>query len=128
MLDGWRHWKTMYQLEVFGPNGSSESWNIDFGLEDPKVQKGESAKINLYEGIAASELYGLIEGTASWDYVGLCGNYRTFNNVYRIGKDAVEFWPTGRKFPQPLIQMFPADRKMDREKFMKDVRRWKGKA
>ena len=128
MLDGWRHWKTMYQLEVFGPNGSSESWNLDFGLEDPKVLKGESAKINLYEGIATSELYGLMEGTASWDYVGLCGNYRTFNNIYRIGKDAIEFWPTGRKFPQPLTQVFPADRKMDREKFMKDVRRWKGKA
>ena len=29
-LDGWRHWQTLYQLEVFDASGGSESWNIDF--------------------------------------------------------------------------------------------------
>ena len=73
----------VYQLEVFG-QGESEIWSIDFGQSELRIQKGDLGKINLYEGIASSELYALIQKTTSWDYVALCGNYRTFNNIYRI--------------------------------------------
>ena len=60
--------------------------------------------------------------------MGLSGNYRTFSNIYRVGPGVFEFYPTDRSFPLPLQQVFPSDRKMDREKYMKDVIRWKDKA
>ncbi len=127
-VDGWRHWQTLYQLEVFGPNGTSNIWNIDFRNEDLKIQKDCLPKTTLYEGISASDLVCLIEGRTSWDFVGISGCYRTFNNVYRVGQGTFEFFPTENDFPLPLLQVFPSDRKMDREKYMRDVRRWKGKA
>ena len=127
-VDGWRHWQTLYQLEVFGPNGTSNIWNIDFRNEDLKIQKDCLPKTTLYEGISASDLVCLIEGRTSWDFVGISGCYRTFNNVYRVGQGTFEFFPTEKDFPLPLLQVFPSDRKMDREKYMRDVRRWKGKA
>ena len=127
-VDGWRHWQTLYQLEVFGPNGTSNIWNIDFRNEDLKIQEDCLPKTTLYEGISASDLVCLIEGKTSWDFVGISGCYRTFNNVYRVGQGTFEFFPTEKDFPLPLLQVFPSDRKMDREKYMRDVRRWKGKA
>ncbi|MDP6336534.1 MAG: MBL fold metallo-hydrolase [Nitrospinaceae bacterium] len=127
-VDGWRHWQTLYQLEVFGPNGTSNIWNIDFRNEDLKIQEDCLPKTTLYEGISASDLVCLIEGRTSWDFVGISGCYRTFNNVYRVGQGTFEFFPTEKDFPLPLLQVFPSDRKMDREKYMRDVRRWKGKA
>ncbi len=127
-VDGWRHWQTLYQLEVFGPNGTSNIWNIDFRNEDLKIQEDCLPKTTLYEGISASDLVCLIEGRTSWDFVGISGCYRTFNNVYRVGQGTFEFFPTENDFPLPLLQVFPSDRKMDREKYMRDVRRWKGKA
>ena len=128
MLEGWKHWQIVYQLEIFGRE-ESEIWSIDFGQSDPSLQKGDLGKINLYEGIASSEFHALIEGKTSWDYVALCGNYRTFNNIYRITNGSFEIPPkdTSNYALEPLMVLFPWDRKMDREKFMKDVRRWKGK-
>jgi hypothetical protein len=71
----------------------------------------------------------LIEGKTPWDYVALCGNYRTFNNIYRVTSGSFELPPkdSSNYALEPLMVLFPWDRKMDREKFMKDVRRWKGK-
>jgi hypothetical protein len=127
-LDGWRHWQTLYQLEVFGPNEESEIWSVDFRDEVLKIHKGSLGKITLYEGISSTDLVCLIEGRTSWDFVGISGCYRTFNNIYRVGKGAFEHFPAERDYPLPLLQAFPSDRKMDREKFMRDVHRWKGKA
>lgn len=127
-LDGWRHWQTLYQLEVFGQNGDSEIWSVDFRDEDIKIHKGGLPKLTLYEGISASNMVDLIDGKTSWDFVGISGGYRTFCNIYRVGPGVFEFFPTERDFPLPLLQVFPSDRKMDRGKFMRDVRRWKGKA
>lgn len=129
ILQGWKHWRMVYQLEVFG-QGESEIWSIDFGESELRIQKGDLGKINLYEGIAASELYALIQKTTSWDYVALCGNYRTFNNIYRITNGSLEYFPSEKinQALEPLMDTFPADLTMDREKFLKDVRRWKGKA
>ena len=127
-LDGWRHWQVLYQLEVFDPNGTSEKWSIDFRAENLIMHKGEYEKINLYEGIAASDFARLIEGDTSWDFVGLSGNYRTFNNIYRVGPAAFEFFPPEKPFPLPLLQALPSDLAMDRNKYMKDVLRWKGNA
>ncbi len=127
-LGGWRHWQTLYQLEVFGADGQSDIWSIDFRNEVLKIHKGSLPKITLYEGISSADLVCLIEGKTSWDFVGISGCYRTFNNIYRVGKGAFEHFPAERDFPLPLLQVFPSDRKMDREKFMRDVRRWKGKA
>ena len=87
-LDGWRHWQTLYQLEVFDASGGSESWNIDFREKKIHVYKKNQGKITLYEGIAASDFVKLINGSTSWDYVGISGNYRTFNNIYRVGHTA----------------------------------------
>ena len=50
MLGGWQHWQLVYQLEVFGQEGS-EVWSVDFEQYPPRVQKGDIGKINLYEGI-----------------------------------------------------------------------------
>ena len=127
-LDGWRHWQTLYQLEVFDASGGSESWNIDFRDKKLRADKKSPGKINLYEGIAASDFVKLVNGTTSWDYVGISGNYRTFNNIYRVGLDTFEFFPIDRPFPLPLLQVFPSNREMDRKKYMKDVLRWKDKA
>jgi hypothetical protein len=129
MLEGWMHWQVAYQLEVFGQKGS-EIWSIDFAENQPRIQKEDLGKINLYEGIASSEFYNLIEGKTSWDYVTLCGNYRTFNNLYRITEGNFEYFPSNKMNVafEPLMDVFPWDQAMDREKFMKDVRRWKGKA
>lgn len=129
MLGAWRHWQVVYQLEVFGQEGS-EVWSVDFGNEPPRVQKGDIGKISIYEGVASSELSALIEGTTSWDYVALNGNYRTFNNIYRVTDGGFEIPPADKSnyVFEPLMDIFPWDRDMDREKFMKDVRRWKGKA
>jgi L-ascorbate metabolism protein UlaG (beta-lactamase superfamily) len=129
MLGGWLHWQVVYQLEVFG-QGDSEVWGIDFAQDKLRLQKGDLGKINIYEGIGSSELYALIEGTTSWDYVTLCGNYRTFNNIYRITDGSFEIPPEDKSnyTLEPLMEAFPWDKVMDREKFMKDVRRWKGKA
>jgi UDP-MurNAc hydroxylase len=127
-LDGWRHWQTTYQLEVFDSSGSSKTWNIDFKEKRLQVRKNNHRKINLYEGIAAFDLLKLIKGTTSWDYVGISGNYRTFSNIYRIGTGTFEFFPLDRPFPLPLLQTFPNNQEMDRKKYMKDVLRWKERA
>jgi len=127
-FDGWRHWQTLYQLEVFDSNGDSKTWNIDFRDKKLRADKKNPGKINLYEGIAASDFVKLINGSTSWDYVGISGNYRTFNNIYRIGLGTFEFFPNDRPFPLPLLQVFPSNREMDRNKYMKDVLRWKDKA
>ena len=123
----WVDWKVVYQLEVFGQDGS-EIWCLDFAGEDANIIKGRVGKINLYEGIASSELYSLIQNETSWDYVGINGQYRTFKNIYRIRLGEFEHW-TGKdgEFLQPLTEVFPAGAEMDREKFMRDVERWKGK-
>jgi hypothetical protein len=126
-LDGWRHWQVLYQLEVFDSKGDSIIWSIDFKAEHIKLKEGSYEKINLYEGIAISDLVGLIDKNTSWDYVGISGNYRTFNNVYRVGVGAFEVFPADRAFPLPLSQIFPSNYEMDRNKYMKDVLRWKGK-
>ena len=127
MLEGWKHWQIVYQLEIFGRD-DSVIWSVDFGQSDPSLQQGDLGKINLYEGIASSEFRGLIEEKTPWDYVALCGNYRTFNNIYRITNGSFEIPPkdSSNYALEPLMVLFPWDRKMDREKFMKDVRRWKG--
>ncbi|KMP12142.1 hypothetical protein UR09_01825 [Candidatus Nitromaritima sp. SCGC AAA799-A02] len=129
MLEGWKHWQIVYQLEVFGQEGS-EIWSIDFGSPEIRIQKEDLGKINLYEGIASSELHSLIQGTTSWDYVTLCGNYRTFNNIYRVTNGSFEIPPSDKSnyALEPLMNIFPWDHEMDRNKFMKDVRRWKGKS
>ena len=127
MLEAWKHWQMSYQLEVFGKE-ESKIWSIDFAQMDLKLQTGALGKINLYEGIAASELWALIEERTSWDFVALCGSYRTFNNIYRITNGSFEIPPddSSNYALEPLMVLFPWDRKMDREKFMRDVRRWKG--
>lgn len=125
MTDGWRHWQTLYQLEIFGPDGNSDIWSIDFNDQDLKIIKGTLNKINLYEGIAVSDLIKLIEGNTSWDYVGISGNYRTFNNVYRVGAGIFESFPNEKTFPLPLLKVFPRDNKMDKDKYMREVYRWK---
>ena len=129
MLEAWKHWQVAYQLEVFGQEGS-EIWNIDFGQDGINIQKAEPGKTNLYEGIASSELFALIENKTSWDYVTLCGNYRTFNNIYRVTEGSFEFNPSEKMncVFEPLMEAFPWDHEMDREKYMRAVRRWKGKA
>ena len=132
LLGGWQHWQIVYQLEVFGQEGlRPQAWTVDFGQPGkPQLQKGDIGKINLYEGISSSELCALIEGTTSWDYVTLCGNYRTFNNIYRITNGGLELPPEDKSnyALEPLMDLFPWDSDMDRRKYMKDVRRWKGKA
>ena len=125
-LDGWRHWQVLYQLEVFDSKGDSKIWSIDFKAEHIELKEGSYEKINLYEGIATSELVELIDGKTSWDYVGISGNYRTFNNIYRVGVGAFEVFPADRDFPLPLLQIFPSNYEMDRNKYMKDILRWKG--
>lgn len=120
----WKKWKVSYQLEVFGQSGS-DIWSIDFGSNEPKVVKGRIGKINLYEGISCSELFRLMEGETNWDFVGIAAQYRYFHNVYRVAEGNFECFPQDKKFPPPLMELFPAGREMDREKFMKDVRRWK---
>ncbi len=128
MAGGWKDWQMVYQLEVFGQD-DSECWSIDFGESEPKIHKGTLGKINLYEGIAASELFSLIQKTTSWDFVALCGNYRTFNNIYRVTNGNFEFCAAEKTHDyafEPLMVAFPWDLEMDREKFMQDVRKWKG--
>ena len=130
LLGGWKHWQIVYQLEVFGQEGS-QIWTIDFTeVGNPKIQKGDIGKINLYEGISSSELCALIEGNTSWDYVTLCGNYRTFNNIYRITEGGFELPPEDKSnyALEPLMDLFPWDKDMDKRKFMRDVHRWKGKS
>ena len=128
MVPAWQHWQVVYHLEVFGREGS-EVWNIDFEENQLKVQKGDAGKINVYEDSASSELHALIEGKTTWDYVALCGNYRTFNNIYRVMDGRFEIPPSDKSnfVFEPLMEAFPWDKEMDRFKFMKDVRRWKGK-
>ena len=128
MLGGWQHWQIVYQLEVFGQEGSQQAWTVDFAPPgNPQLHKGEIGKINLYEGISSSELCALVEGTTSWDYVTLCGNYRTFNNIYRVTNGGFELPPEDKSnyALEPLMDIFPWDTDMDRQKFMKDVQRWK---
>lgn len=125
-VQSWVEWNVVYQLEVFGIDGS-EIWCLDFAGEDANIIKGRVGKINLYEGIGCSELYRLIHNDTSWDYVGINGQYRTFKDIYRIRLGEFETWKgEGKeKFPQPLTEIFPAGPEMDRIKFMRDVKRWK---
>ena len=124
----WVEWQVVYQIEVFGQEGS-QIWCMDFTGEDASIIKGRVGKINLYEGIACSELYRLIHNDTSWDYVGINGQYRTFKDLYRIRLGEFEIWEgQGKKrFPQPLTEIFPAGQEMDRVKFTRDVKRWKSK-
>jgi len=129
LLGGWQHWQIVYQLEVFGQE-DSQVWTIDFGQPGkPQLHKGDLGKISLYEGISSSELCALVEGTTSWDYVTLCGNYRTFNNIYRVTDGGFDLPPDDKSnyALEPLMDIFPWDSDMDRRKFMRDVQRWKGK-
>lgn len=127
MAEVWKHWKISYQLEVFELDGRSIIWTIDFAKE-PKAVRGRTAKINLYEGIACSELYGLIQKKTNWDFVGGSAQYRTFHNVYRVSNGEFQYYLQEKKFPQPLKELFPNNREMKIEQFMKDVRRWRNKA
>ena len=122
----WVEWQVVYQIEVFGLD-NSEIWCLDFAGEDASIIKGRVGKINLYEGIACSELYRLIHHDTSWDYVGINGQYRTFKDIYRIRLGEFDKWEGNNqeKFPQPLTELFPAGSEMDRAKFMRDVKRWK---
>ena len=127
LLEGWKHWQIVYQLEVFGQD-KPQAWTVDFSQSgEPKLHKGDIGKINIYEGISSSELCALVEGKTSWDYVTLCGNYRTFNNIYRITDGRFELPPEDKSnyALEPLMDIFPWDRDMDRQKFMRDVKRWK---
>ncbi len=127
LLDGWQHWQIVYQLEVFG-QGEPQAWTVDFSQSgQPELHKGDIGKINIYEGISSSELCALVEGNTSWDYVTLCGNYRTFNNIYRITNGRFELPPEDKSnyALEPLMDIFPWDSEMDRNKFMRDVKRWK---
>jgi UDP-MurNAc hydroxylase len=127
LLQGWKHWQIVYQLEVFGQE-EPQAWTIDFGqAEKPQLHKGTTGKINLYEGISSSELCALIQGNTAWDYVTLCGNYRTFNNIYRVTDGKLELPPEDKSnyALEPLMDIFPWDIDMDRRKFMRDVKRWK---
>ena len=127
LLEGWKHWQIVYQLEVFGQN-KPQAWTVDFSQSgEPKLHKGDIGKINIYEGISSSELCALVEGKTSWDYVTLCGNYRTFNNIYRITDGRFELPPEDKSnyALEPLMDIFPWDSDMDRQKFMRDVKRWK---
>jgi hypothetical protein len=126
MAEVWQHWKISYQLEVFGMDGVSDIWTVDFSKE-PEIQKGRAGKINLYEGISCSELYGLVNQTANWDFISGSAQYRTFHNVYKIENESFFFYSQDKKLPQPLRVIFPNDREMKIEQFMKDVRRWKNK-
>ena len=125
-VQSWVEWQVVYQIEVFGLK-RSQIWCLDFAGEDAAIIKGRVGKINLYEGIACSELYRLIHQETSWDYVGINGQYRTFKDIYRIQLGEFEKWDgdSKEKFPQPLTELFPAGTEMDRTKFMRDVRRWK---
>ncbi|MFQ5450451.1 MAG: MBL fold metallo-hydrolase [Nitrospinaceae bacterium] len=127
MGEVWRHWKIVYQLEVFG-NDDSRVWSVDFGEPEPALVDGSLGKINVYEGISYSEFYKFIRKETNWDFVGVAAQYRTFQNIYRVGNGQFEYYSHDKKFPLPLMEIFPPDQEMDREKFMKDVRRWKNKA
>jgi len=120
----WKEWQICYQLEVFGAE-DSRMWSLDFNREPLELVPDRITKINLYEGIACSELVRLIQGEANWDFVGISAQYRYFHNIYRLGDGRFECFPQEKKFPAPLMQVFPAGAEMDREKFMRDVRRWK---
>ncbi|PIQ95306.1 MAG: hypothetical protein COV67_15660 [Nitrospinae bacterium CG11_big_fil_rev_8_21_14_0_20_56_8] len=124
----WRHWKVGYQLEVFGKNSEPDIWSIDFSLPELQIQPGRPGRMNIYEGISCSELFNLIHNRTNWDYVGASAQYRTFDNIYRVSPGNFEYFPSEKKFPHPLTEIFPSSREMDREKFMKDVRRWKDHA
>jgi len=124
-MEAYKYWSIGYRLEVFDEE-HSDIWSIDFS-KPPAIQKGYFGTVNLYEGIGYSELYALIEGNANWDFVGASGQYRTFHNIYRVSQGNFEFYPQDKKFSQLLTEVFPSDREMDREKYLKDVRRWKGK-
>ena len=127
LLEGWKHWQIVYQLEVFGQD-KPQAWTVDFSQSgEPKLHKGDIGKINIYEGISSSELCALVEGKTSWDYVTLCGNYRTFNNIYRITNGRFELPPEDKSnyALEPLMDIFPWDSDMDRQKFMRDIKRWK---
>ena len=63
-VQSWVEWNVVYQLEVFGIDGS-EIWCLDFAGEDANIIKGRVGKINLYEGIGCSELYRLIHNDTS---------------------------------------------------------------
>ena len=124
LLRVWREWQICYQLEVF-EDGNSFIWSLDFEQEPLEWVEGRIPKMNLYEGIACSELFRLIEGSTNWDFVGISAQYRYFHNIYRLGDGRFECFPQDKKFPAPLMQVFPAGVDMDRAKFMQDVQRWK---
>jgi beta-lactamase family protein len=124
VMAAYQHWGIGYRLELFDED-HSDIWSIDFS-KPPAVQKGYFGTVNLYEGIGYSEFYRLIQGDTNWDFVGASGQYRTFHNIYQVAQGNFESYPQEKKFPQPLTEIFPGDREMDREKYLKDVRRWKG--
>ena len=126
MSEVWQHWRTIYHLEVFGLNGS-DIWTFDFGGE-PRLIRGRTGKINVYEGIGLKEFHEFLQGETNWDFVGGSAQYRTFHNVYRVDNGIFESYPQEKKFPQPLMELFPEDDVMNLEKFLKEVRHWKGKA
>jgi L-ascorbate metabolism protein UlaG (beta-lactamase superfamily) len=123
-IQTWVEWNVVYKLEVFGAEGS-DIWCIDFGGEDAVIEKRCPAKFNLYEGISYSELHGLIKKENNWDFIGVAAQYRTFKHIYRISRGQFESYTSTEKFPRPLQVLFPAGAEMDRQKFMKDVQRWK---
>ena len=45
LLQGWRHWQIVYQLEVFGQEGP-QPWSIDFSQpEKLQIQKATSVRL-----------------------------------------------------------------------------------
>ncbi|QPJ63409.1 MAG: MBL fold metallo-hydrolase [Candidatus Nitronauta litoralis] len=117
-------WQVVYQLEVFGEK-ESVIWSLDFRKENLEWVEDRVGRINLYEGIASSELVGLINDEANWDFIGISAQYRYFHNIYRLADGQFECFPSNKKFPAPLMQIFAAGVEMDRRKFMLDAIRWK---
>jgi L-ascorbate metabolism protein UlaG (beta-lactamase superfamily) len=102
-----REWKVVYQLEVAFA-GRSEYWTADFRGEDVRLVPGRSALASISCGIAASALAGLVDGTRSWDYAALAGNFYQHSRIYGVWSSGLVY-PAGLEFANPLALVFPSE-------------------
>jgi len=102
-----REWNVIYQFEVAYAR-DSEHWWYDFREPELGFRSGRNPLANLFCGITAANLSGLIKGTCGWDLAAFSGDFYQHHRVYGIWENGLVF-PYGVNLTNPLFTVFSGD-------------------
>jgi hypothetical protein len=105
-------WNVIFQLELAFPE-ESQYWWIDFAEPHAQLHSGRSALANLFCGLTASGLAGLLAGRSGWDRLVVGGGFYQHERIYGICQTGVVL-PQGVSVMNPLMLLLPEDETFER--------------